>query len=359
MPFRLLIVDDSPLFRLRLSQVFAASDSLQIVGLATNGRDAIRLLKERRAEAILLDLEMPELDGFSVLRWVMSHQPMPVVVCSAQSDHESVFRALEAGAVDFITKPELRHAIRSEEFAANLRRRVEAAVRSERAKAQLTKPESADDESSLESEQISQLAARRKGTEARAVAIVGSAGAPAAVTRIVAELPADFAHPVIIALHMPPGFTRSFADRLNRMRPASFSVQEARDGDAIENAQAQFFVAPGGHHTTFLRKRDGEVQLRVEAATGDFNAPSANRLLKSLAEVYGSEALGIVLTGMGEDGLEGARAVSERGGAIIVESRQSATIWGMPRAIAEAGLADAETTLSEIARALPLLVNSK
>ncbi|MGB7921645.1 MAG: response regulator, partial [Pyrinomonadaceae bacterium] len=125
---RLLIADDSPLYRLRLSQIFAASDRLQIVGLAVNGREAIRMIKERRANVLVLDLEMPELDGFSVLRWAMKHQPLPVVVCSGRGERESVFQALEAGAVDFITKPELRHAIRSGEFAEHLRLRVEAAA---------------------------------------------------------------------------------------------------------------------------------------------------------------------------------------------------------------------------------------
>ncbi|MCA1557430.1 MAG: response regulator, partial [Acidobacteria bacterium] len=128
MAYRLLIADDSPLYRLRLSQIFAASDGLQIVGLASNGREAIALIKERRPDVLVLDLEMPELDGFSVLRWVMKNAQLPVVVCSGLTERESVFRALETGAVDFITKPELRHAIRSEDFASHLRQRVEAAA---------------------------------------------------------------------------------------------------------------------------------------------------------------------------------------------------------------------------------------
>jgi two-component system chemotaxis response regulator CheB len=346
MPFRLLIVDDSPLYRLRLSQILSASDRLQLVGLAGDGREAIRLIKERRAQVIVLDLEMPELDGFSVLRWAMAHAPLPIVVCSGQSERENVFRALEAGAVDFITKPELRHAVRSEAFAVELRQRVEAAAE---AHAYVpVAPRRAEDSSSLlDATRLTDGRERR----ARLVAVVGSAGGPAAVTRLVSELRPCFGAPVVVALHMPQGFTRSFAERLSRTTP--FSVREAHDGEALQGSRV--YIAPGGQHTT-LRARDGELSFRVEAATPeDFCAPSADRLLQSAAEACGPEALGVVLTGMGEDGKEGARALSERGGLIVVESRESAVIWGMPRAVAEAGLADAELDLQAIAAALPLL----
>jgi two-component system chemotaxis response regulator CheB len=351
MPSRLLIVDDSPVYRLRLSQILSVSDRLQLVGLAGDGREAIRLIRERRAQVAVLDLEMPELDGFSVLRWAMAHAPLPFVVCSGQSERESVFRALEAGAVDFITKPELRHAVRSETFAAELRQRVEAA-----AEAGHFTPSSsptarrAQDAASVVA--ATQLARTTAGRRARLAAIVGSAGAPAAVARLISELRPDFGAPVVVALHMPQGFTRSFAERL--ARTTSFAVREARDGDSL--APSQIYVAPGGQHTTLERGVDDTLTLRVEATgAGDFCAPSADKLLRSVAETCGSAALGVVLTGMGEDGREGARALREQGATVVVESRESAVIWGMPRAVSEAGLADAELDLSAIAAAIPLL----
>ncbi len=346
MTFRLLIVDDSPLYRLRLSQILSASDRLQLVGLACDGREAIRLIKERRAQVAVLDLEMPELDGFSVLRWAMAHAPLPVVVCSGQSERESIFHALEAGAVDFITKPELRFAVRSEAFANELRQRVEAA-----AEAHARMPASLKRGKDSSSIVAATRLARETERRARFVAIVGSAGGPAAITRLISELRPNLGVPIVIALHMPQGFTRSFAERLSRT--GSFSVREAHDGEALR--ASQIYVAPGGHHTT-LRRRGDELFLHVEAASAnDFCAPSANRLLQSAAHTCGAGALGVVLTGMGEDGKEGARAVHEQGGLVIVESRESAVIWGMPRAVAEAGLADAELTLPAIAAALPLL----
>lgn len=344
MPYRLLIADDSPLYRLRLSQVFAASDQLQLVGLAGDGREAVRLLKERQAEVLVLDLEMPEMDGFSVLRWAMQHAPLPIVVCSGQSERDSVFQALEAGAVDFITKPELRHALRSEAFARELRQRVEAAAIARAHTFKRTKP---DVTSLVAAARIAQGLEQK----ARVVGIVGSAGGPAAVTQIISQLSREMTAPILIALHMPPGFTRSFAERL--ARAGSFDVREARAGETL--TPARILIAPGGHHT-LVNEADGALRLAVEPAKeSDPYAPSADRLLSSLAAACGPRALGVVLTGMGEDGLAGARALRAAGSQVIVEARDSAVIWGMPRAVAEAGLAHAELSLSAIAAALPLL----
>jgi two-component system, chemotaxis family, protein-glutamate methylesterase/glutaminase len=350
MTYRLLIADDSPLYRLRLSQIFAASDRLQIVGLAANGREAIALIKERRPGVLVLDLEMPELDGFSVLRWVMKNTELPVVVCSGLSERESVFRALETGAVDFITKPELRHAIRSEEFAEHLRQRVEAAAE---AHARAASSRGEDKESHLIAARLTNDRARRE--RACIVGIVGSAGSPAAVGLLLSKLRRDFGVPILVALHMPQGFTRSFAERLSRTTP--FNAREARDAEAIHDSHV--YIAPGGHHTTIEGHADDKLFFHiVPSSENDFYAPSADKLLGSLAQSCGEKSLGVVLTGMGEDGLQGARRIRERGGSVIVESRDSALIWGMPRAVSEAGLADAELAPAAIAAALPMLCDT-
>jgi two-component system, chemotaxis family, protein-glutamate methylesterase/glutaminase len=351
MTYRLLIADDSPLYRLRLSQIFAASDRLQIVGLAANGREAIAMIRERRPDVMVLDLEMPELDGFSVLRWAMKNMELPVVVCSGLGERESVFRALEAGAVDFITKPELRNAIRSEEFAEHLRQRVEAAAEAH-ARAALPLDEEKESDGALA--RLALYSADR--ARACVVGIVGSAGSPAAVGLLLSRLRRDFCVPVVIALHMPQGFTRSFAERLSRTTP--FTAREAREGERLNSSQV--YIAPGGHHTTIKGHDGGELFFSIVASSAnDFYAPSADRLLKSLAQSCGEKSLAVVLTGMGEDGLLGARLIHERGGYVIVESRDSALIWGMPRAVSEGGFADAELTPAAIAAALPLLCQNE
>lgn len=347
MTHRLLIVDDSPLFRLRLSQIFSVSDQMQIVGLAGNGSEAIRMVSERKPDLMLLDLEMPELDGFGVLRWVMGTHPIPVVVCSGVAERESVFQALEAGAVDFITKPELRNAIRSAEFAERLRLRVEAA-----AAAQAPVAEAADDEVRSAVARSRELRGGKAGTPVRVVGIVGSAGSPAAVNHLLSVLDRNFRAPVVIALHMPRGFTRSFAERLSRATP--FDVIEAHSGDEL--VEGRVYVMPGGEHAAVERSADGRLLIVTEPTRDlDLYSPSANRLLGSLAESCGDQAIGVVLTGMGDDGLAGAAALNRAGGYIIAESQESSVIWGMPRAVVEAGVAHAQLNLAAIAAALPLL----
>lgn len=364
MPLRLLIADDSPLYRLRLSQIFAASDRFQIVGLAANGSEAVRLVAEREPDVMVLDLEMPELDGFSVLRWAMSNKPLPVVVCSEQSEREMVFRALEAGAIDFISKPELRHAIRSEDFAHGLRERVAAASTASRTTSkQIPSREAGVPKIKLPrhaSEAVIKLA--REMSEAACsgiICIVGSTGAPAAVTQIISNLHTDDARlavPVVVALHMPKGFTNSFAERLSRANV--FNVREAVDGERLTNEH--IYIAPGGFHTTIVVNAEGELQFEsVTPEETDTVAPSADKLLTSIAATCGARSLGVVLTGMGNDGLNGARELKSAGGRIFVQSKQSALIWGMPRAIHEAGLADAELDTQALTNTISTLCKKK
>jgi len=342
MPYRLVIVDDSPLYRLRLSQIFAASDKLQIVGLAGNGREAISMIQARRPDVLLLDLDIPELDGFSVLRWTMQHAPIPVIVCSGQSGSESIFEALEAGAIDFITKPQLRHAIRSDEFAMHLRVRVETAAESKSVHA-AKKPAKGMVETIPITKSESDV------FHAGIVAIVGSAGSPACVAHIIGLLPEGLATPLVIAIHMRRGFTRSFAEHLARV--SRRNVGEAGAGEVV--CLNRVYVAPGGYHLEARTGSAGEICFEL-AATGpdDYYTPSANRLLASIAETYGSTALGVVLTGMGDDGLAGAREIKAGAGKILIESRESAAIWGMPRVVSEAGLADAELSQEALANAI-------
>ncbi len=340
---RVLIVDDSPLYRLRLAQIVSTSDQLQLVGLASDGREAIRLIEERQPDLVVLDLEMPEIGGISVLRWAMKNNPLPIVICSGLATSEIVFQALDLGAVDFVTKPELRHAMRSEQFATNLRLRLEAA-----AQARVQRETTRDGRSIIAAAEL----ARQHPTQACVIGIVGSAGGPTAIARLVCALPSSLVAPIIIALHMPAGFTRSFAERLTRL--GRLEAHEARNGERI--APSRIYVAPGGWQTSVITDRQGALSLRVEpASAADAFAPSADLLLTSMARAAGSKSVGVVLTGMGEDGVRGAQAIRDSGGIVLVEARESALVWGMPRAVVEAGLASVELDLPSIATALSLL----
>jgi two-component system chemotaxis response regulator CheB len=342
--YRLAIVDDSPFYRLRFSKLFERSERFSVVGVAANGEDGIRLIATERPDVVLLDLMMPGIDGFGVLRWVMSQAPVPVVVCSSRRDRESVFSALELGAVDYITKPEsARDGMRTieeilvERLAAAAQARVvarAAELHGERRVSTLPPIE-------------------RRG--ASVIAVAASTGGPAAIQWLVGNLSPELSVPVVVVQHMPPGFTRLFAERLERL--SHYGAGEAKDG--AELAPRRIYVAPGGMQTR-LTMRDGRVRFAVSPRErGELHAPSADLLFASAATTFGEQAVAVVLTGMGDDGSHGVRAIKEKGGYVVVETGESALIYGMPRAAVATGCADAELALEQIPRALRALARKQ
>jgi two-component system, chemotaxis family, protein-glutamate methylesterase/glutaminase len=336
--YRLAIVDDSPFYRLRFSRIFERSDRFTIVGTAANGEEGIKLIASTHPDVVLLDLVMPGIDGFGVLRWAMSKSPVPIVVCSSRRDRESVFQALDLGAVEFVTKPgSPRDGLRS--MDETLIDRLLAA-----AQARLgVRGESLD----VRLDRVLALE-RDRGRDAAVIAIAASTGGPAAIQRLVSDLPRDLSVPIVVVQHMPSGFTRLFAERLERL--SHYGAEEAKDG--VELAPRRIYVAPGGMQTRFALW-DGRVGLSVTPrAPKELHAPSADIAFASMAEACGRKAVAVVLTGMGDDGSRGVRDVKERGGYVLAESVDSALIYGMPRATMATGCADAELALGEMSRAL-------
>lgn len=331
--YRLVIVDDSPFYRLRFARMFGNAERLALVGTASNGEEGIGLIAAERPDVVLLDLTMPGIDGFGVLRWVMSKMPVPVVVCSSRRDRESIFRALELGAVDYITKPEsARDGLKGIEHI--LIDRVESAAR---ARVGQQRPKGA-------AELDGRLAKKAAKRSAEVIAIAASTGGPSAIQRLVRELPRDLLAPIVVAQHMPPGFTRMFAERLERL--SHYSVVEAKDGAPLN--PRRIYVAPGGMQTRLARREDGVFFAVTPRGSGDVHAPSADMLFESVAEVFGSHGLAVVLTGMGDDGSKGVRAVKDAGGYVVAETSESALIYGMPRAAVATGCADAELALEQM-----------
>jgi two-component system chemotaxis response regulator CheB len=336
---RVLVVDDSPLNRDEMVSSLASAGDTEVVGLAGNGSEALKLAPSLKPDLITLDLEMPKMDGFSFLRIVQSIWPCPVIVISGNAADKNVFRALELGAVDFVAKPQTS-AERLSVLPNVLREKLEA-VRA------LTPGIWSRPPTFAESRHLTPVTPNKVvGTTPKYfIAMAASTGGPTAVTKVLSRLKADPRIAVVVAQHMPDTFTRTFAERLNRH--SALEISEAKANVPILGASA--LICPG--------RRCLEVQFDGNRfmtdvrfpSPNDRYVPSADRLFASLANVAGRNTIGVVLTGMGDDGTEGAKALVRRGGTVIAESEDTAVVYGMPQAVVRAGVVRRSLALDDIA----------
>jgi two-component system, chemotaxis family, protein-glutamate methylesterase/glutaminase len=329
-PLRLLIVDDSAFNRKLLRALFANSAEVEVVGTAADGEEALRLLGTLEPDVMTLDLEMPKMDGFTFLRIALSKRQIPIVVVSSYAQRENVFRALELGAVDFVTKASSTIDANAEELKQEIVAKVlavrSANLRESRRISQRKLPDVASE---------AKLVTRQEVEPKRLVVIASSTGGPAALLEIVTALPADYPHAVLIAQHMPEKFTRTFAERLGKR--GKLTASEALDGERLLAGTVR--VCPGGHVLEVERGKEGIVLRVLRPSAEDRYVPSGDRLFASATRAMGAKVVGVVLTGMGDDGLKGARWIKASGGTVIAESEASAVVNGMPGAIVRAGLA--------------------
>ncbi len=337
---RTLVVDDSAYNRQMISQMLASDPGIEVVGTATDGVDAISKTVRLSPDVITLDLEMPGMDGFSFLRWLMKERPTPALVFSSRSDSRSVFRAMELGAVDFLAKPEARISRSIEAAGEDLISKVHAVMSLEMKKVKSTM-ELLSRERERQPVKKEDEALQRRGL-IQVVAIASSTGGPPAIQAILTSLPSDFGAGILIAQHMPAGFTRGFAERLNKLSP--LVVSEAADGDPVRPGTA--LIAPGGSHMIVKKNREGLAVNLVARGPSDKYVPSADMMMKSVAEACGPSALGVVLTGMGKDGVEGITAIKKRNGQSLAESEESAVVFGMPQEAIRVGMIDKVLPLS-------------
>lgn len=330
---RVLLVDDSEATRAGIGRLLEADCGAELVGTAADGEQALREAGRLRPDLVLLDLHMPRMDGFTFLRLLMARQPTPVVVISSRSRRTDVFKALELGALDFVAKPD----------GEPLDRLRDALVE----KCQLVRALRIQNLAPLRGEERAGPRAAA-GEPAGVVAIAASTGGPAAIQRLLSDLRGDVPLAFVVAQHMPERFTGAFAERLARTTP--FAASEAADGDVV--AAGRVLVAPGGRHLEVRRGGDGVLRaalLAPEAAPAARYCPSGDVLFSSVARESGGRACAIVLTGMGQDGRAGVRAVKAAGGLTLAESVETAVVYGMPQAAAESGSVDEVLALPEIA----------
>jgi two-component system chemotaxis response regulator CheB len=326
-PLRVLLVDDSDASRGELGRILEDAGHL-VLAQARDGEEALRLALTRQPDAILLDLQMPRMDGFTFLRLLMGRRPTPVIVLSSQSRRSDVFKTLELGALDFVAKPEAGGlAAAREELLAKL-----ALVRALRLDS--LSPRAAVDHEPAGTPPL---------VEPPGVVVIGaSTGGPRALQELLSAMPADLPVGILVVQHMPEKFTKAFAERL--ARTTAFSVAEAAHGDVV--AAGRVLVAPGGGHLELRREAGPGGALRAavlppEAAGYSARyCPSVDRLFTSAVQAAPRRLCAVILTGMGNDGTAGIQAVRAAGGLTLAEAEESAVIYGMPNAAVASGAVD-------------------
>ena len=351
---RVLVFDDSAFVRKVVTQMLGRSPFVEVVGTARDGEEAIEMAARLEPDVITLDLVMPNVDGLEFLRRQMPIRRIPVVICSIS--HESGAAALEAfelGAVEFVQKPTALATDRVFEMSEELLSKVKAAS----AVRHLGdgRHNRGADVSEVPEPQAPDVAVAASLTAQHAdVVVIGiSTGGPQALRRVIPLFPASFPVPIAVVLHMPVGYTEMYAHRLNEI--SQLDVVEARDGDVIRSGA--MFLAPAGHHLLFVRASDGGVRAHLDVRPFDTpHRPAVDVLFRSAADVYAERVLGVVMTGMGSDGLVGSGYIKARGGRILTEAESSCVVYGMPRAVVEACVSDRIAPLETIAATISEMI---
>jgi two-component system, chemotaxis family, protein-glutamate methylesterase/glutaminase len=333
-----LVVDDSSFARLSIIKLLSKDPDIQIVGYARDGIEAIEKVKEYKPDVITLDVQMPNMDGLEALKKIMDNEPTPVVMLSSLTDKgtEITVRALEIGAVDFYLKSSLTSPEGSLGLNEDLIQKIKLAADAGKKKLRLQTLRKKN-QSIQKNNTDRQLTSRSK------VVVIGSStGGPGALYEVVPGIPGDIPAAILIVQHMPRGFTKSLAARLNDL--SQIKVKEAEEGDKLYEGQA--FVAPGNYHMTV--NKDNKISLNQQPSVLGLR-PCANVTMQSVAGIFGRSSIGIVLTGMGSDGTEGSKHIKSAGGKVAVQDENTCVIYGMPRSVVESGSADKVVPLQNIA----------
>src|SRR5437773_9642069 len=326
---RVLVVDDSALMRKLIPAILARESAIEVVGTAMDGAFALKKIEELQPDVVTLDLDMPRMDGMETLRLIMRRAPLPVILFSTHSKEGgyATLKALALGAVDFLAKPKDAAAGHLEQIADQLVAKIKVAKRAAGRK--------------LPAAVIEDKPAPKTGTRAswpprRIIAIGISTGGPNALQFVLSQIPADFQSTIIVVQHMPEGFTEMFAKRLDEC--CAMEIQEARSGDLL--LAGRVLICPGNRHMMLRRMPRGDIVVLSDGPPVNGHRPSADVLFHSVAQEFSLMSVGVLMTGMGEDGAEGLGAIKAAGGMTIAQSEDSCVVSGMPRAAILKGYAD-------------------
>jgi two-component system chemotaxis response regulator CheB len=336
---RVLVVDDSAYVRKVVKQMLLRSPFIEVVGTARDGAEALEQVVELNPDVITCDLNMPQMDGTAFVREQMARRPVPIIIISVASHAgEAVLAALDAGAIDFVQKPTALATDKLLDIADELIEKVKAAAQSPlRHRVSLPAP-------------LPPLVVPARITGGAGLLVVGtSTGGPQALKALIPRLPATFPIPVALVLHMPIGYTETYAEKLNEM--SALTVVESKGEEVVQPGLV--FLAPAGRHLTFRRDAEGTVHTHLDLRPLDTpHRPSVDVLFRSAAETFGAAVLGVVMTGMGADGREGAAWIKAQGGQILTEAEETCVVYGMPRSVVEAGLSDEIVGIDGMAEAI-------
>lgn len=336
---KILIVDDSAFMRKLLSDLFSAESDFFVVGTARNGKEAVEKVQQLKPDVVTMDVEMPIMSGLQALEIIMKEMPTPVVMLSSltSAGEKATLTALELGAVDFVAKTIgviSNISGISSEILVKSRAAIKANV------AQLSKMKV-----KLPTLANLSIQAHIPSANELILAIGTSTGGPRALQEIITRLPGNLPCGVVIVQHMPPGFTRSLAERLNSL--SALTVKEAEHNDVIR--EGLVLIAPGDYHMNIEREGNKKVvKLNQNAPVGG-HRPAVDPMMESVARVYGENTVGVILTGMGHDGAKGIQAIKQKGGYTIAEDQSTAVVFGMPKSAIELGVVDKVVPLSAIA----------
>ncbi|WP_117233427.1 protein-glutamate methylesterase/protein-glutamine glutaminase [Vibrio maerlii] len=357
MAIRVLVVDDSSFFRRRVSEIINSDSRLEVVDVATNGKEAVEKAQQIKPDVITMDIEMPVMDGITAVREIMASHPTPILMFSSLTHDgaKATLDALDAGALDFLPKKFEDIARNRDEALVLLQQRV-AEIASKRAlmkkrpvrAASIASTASATSSSIAKSAPIAAPVGKKfkaSGKKYQLTAIGTSTGGPVALQKILTKLPANYPQPILLIQHMPATFTAAFAARLNSL--CKIQVKEAEDGDVLKPGVA--YLAPGGKQM-MVDGRPGAAKLRIIDGGDRMNyKPCVDVTFGSAAKSYGDKVLSMVLTGMGADGREGARMLKSAGSTIWAQDEDSCVVYGMPQAVAKAGISTEDLPLDRIA----------
>lgn len=354
-----IVIDDSAFMRKSLSMMLESDPQIKVVATAKDGKEGIEKIKQFKPDIVTLDVEMPVMDGLTALGIIMKEMPLPVLMISSLTSEgaQSTLEAMQLGAVDFIPK-ELSYVsldiVKIKEDLINKVREISLSkslqFRLQRIKARNPFNTVAPTDPSETKRESPQVKIVPKDVEAVVLGI--STGGPFALLQLIPQLPADFPKGIAIVQHMPPRFTKSMANRLDTL--SKVEVREAEDGDLMKPGVV--LIAPGGQHMTFNKKgKDIIVRVSVEPMNTIYR-PSADIMMTSAVEAYDAPLLGLIMTGMGKDGLEGLKKIKQKGGIVVAQNEDSCVVYGMPKAAVSEGIADYIVSLDDLPNALTKLV---